>query len=532
MRKRIAGLFAVLVLLVPAASWAQEQKEQVLSLTLEDTILRTLKNNYGVGIQILSPEIAASSVDQAKEIFLPTLGLGYTDRSQQSASYSWLEQVGRTLADYSDYDASVAQLIPTGGTLTASWIGYRSESNAKFQTVNPRYGSTLRFDFRQPLLRDFGIKTTRHQILISQNAYEKSGTDLEKTFADIVYTVEEAYWNLAYSQENLKVRQQSLKLAQDLLAKNQRAVEVGTLAPIEILSAQAEVATREADIISAEADVKNNEDRLRTIINLPEEEMRLALPIRPVDLPKYEERQINVDEALLTAMQNRAELKSLKIDLSTQDLNLGYAKNQLLPRLDLTASYYSPGVSGDQILYLNDNPLTGVIVGKIPGSPSDALEDSFNFKYNNWAVGLTLDVPLNTIFSRASVAQAKLNLEQSMLRLKNQEQIIYLEIRNGVRSVETNYKRVQSYRVARELAEKKLLAEEEKLKVGLSTNFIVLTYQRDLSDARIAELRALVDYVISAASLERATGTNLKSKNISLDQVISTRLSTSGREEK
>ncbi len=523
MCRRITGFLAALILLLPAASWTQEKTEQELTLTLEDTILRTLKNNYGVAIQILSPEIASYSVAQAKEIFLPTLGFGFNDRSQETASYSWLEQVGRTLADYSDYDASVAQLIPFGGTLTASWMGYRNESNARFQTVNPRYGSTLRFDFRQPLLRDFGIKTTRHNIIISENAYMKSGTDLEKTFADIVYTVEQAYWSLAYSLEDLKVRQQSLKLAQDLLAKNQRAVEVGTLAPIEILSAQAEVATREADILSAETEVKNNEDRLRTIINLPEEEMRLALPVRPVDKPKFEERQINVDEALLTAMQNRPELKSLKIDLSTQNLTLGFAKNQLLPRLDLTASYYSPGVSGDQILYLNDNPLTGVIIGKVPGASSDALKDSFDFKYNNWAVGLTLDIPLNTVFSRAAVAQAKLDLEQATLRLKNQEQTIYLEIRNGVRSVETNYKRVQSYRVARELAQKKLQAEEEKLKVGLSTNFIVLTYQRDLSDARIAELRSIVDYVISVASLEKATGTNLKNKNINVDQYMGTR---------
>jgi outer membrane protein TolC len=520
MSGRIARLLAVLVLLWPAVSWTQERTEQVFSLTLEDAILRTLKNNYGVAIQILSPEIAAYAVSQAREKFLPTLGFGFSDRSNEAASYSWLEQVGRTISDYYDYDASVSQLVPTGGTLTASWISYKNTSNSKFQTVNPRYGSTLRFDFRQPLLRDFGIKITRNEILISQNAYEKSGTDLEKTIADVIYAVEEAYWNLVYSQENLKVMQQSLKLAQDLLAKNQRAVEVGTLAPIEILSAQAEVATREADILSAEAEVKNNEDRLRTIVNLPEEEMRLALPIQPVDTPKFQERQVNVDEALLTAMQNRPELKSLKIDLNTQDLNLGFAKNQLLPRLDLQASYYSPGVSGDLIVYKDDNPLTGEILYKIPGSSKDAVKDSFNFKYNNWAVGLTLDIPLNTIFSRASVAQAKLNLEQAMLRLKNQEQIIYLEIRNGVRSVEMNYKRVQSYRVARELAEKKLLAEEEKLKVGLSTNFIVLTYQRDLSNARIAELRSIVDYVISEASLEKATGTNLKNKNISVDQFM------------
>jgi outer membrane protein TolC len=523
MRGRIVRLLAILVLLGPAVSWAQETQEKtepVLSLTLEDTILRTLKNNYGVAIQVLGPEIASYGVAQAKEKFLPTLSFGFTDRSNESASFSWLEQVGRTIADYSDYDFSVSQLIPIGGTLTASWIGYKNESNAKFQTVNPRFGSTLRFELRQPLLRDFGLKTTRHEILISQNTYEKSGTDLEQTMAEIIYTVEEAYWNLVYSQENLKVRQQSLKLARDLLAKNQRAVEVGTLAPIEILSAQAEVATREADILSAEAEVKNNEDRLRTIINLPEDEMREALPIRPVDRPQFEERQVNVDDALLTAMQNRPELRSLKIDLNSQNLNLGFAKNQLLPRLDLMASYYSPGVSGDQILYLDDNPLTGVIIGKIPGAASDAVKDSFDFKYKNWMVGLTLDIPLNTVLSRAAVTQAKLNLDQAMLRLKNQEQIIYLEIRNGVRSVETNYKRVQSYRVARELAEKKLQAEEEKLKVGLSTNFVVLTYQRDLSDARSAELRSIVDYLVSVASLDRATGTNLKNKNISIDQYM------------
>jgi len=523
MSRRIAAFLAVLILLGPAVSRSQEKTEPVLPLTLEDTILRTLKNNYGVAIQILSPEIAAYSVARAKEKFLPTLGFGLSDRSNESASYSWLEQTGTTITDYYDYDASVSQLIPTGGTLSASWINYKNESNSRFQTVNPRYGSTLRFDFRQPLLRDFGIKVTRNDILISQNDYEKSGTDLEQTIAEVIYTVEEAYWNLVYSQEDLKVRQQSLKLAQDLLAKNQRAVEVGTLAPIEILSAQAEVATREADILSAEAEVKNNEDRLRTIINLPEEEMKLALPIKPLDSPRFEERQVNVEDALLTAMQNRPELKSLKIDLRTQDLNLGYARNQLLPRLDLTASYYSPGISGDRILYLDDNPLTGVIIGVAPGPAKNAMNDAFNFKYKNWSVGLTLDIPLNAVFSRASVAQAKLNLEQSMLRLKNQEQTIYLEIRNGVRSVETNYKRVQSYRVARELAEKKLLAEEEKLKVGLSTNFIVLTYQRDLSNARIAELRSIVDYTISAASLEKATGTNLKSKNISVDQVLGNR---------
>ena len=213
-------------------------------------------------------------------------------------------------------------------------------------------------------------------------------------------------------------------------------------------------------------------------------------------------------------------LKSLKIDLRTQDLNLGYAKNQLLPRLDLTASYYSPGISGDRIIYLDDNPLTGVIIGVVPGPAKNARSDAFNFKYKNWSVGLTLDIPLNAMFSRASVAQAKLNLEQAMLRLKNQEQMIYLEIRNGVRSVETNYQRVQSYRVARELAEKKLQAEEEKLKAGYSTSYFVLQYQSELSLQQSQELEAMIEYRFALAKLSRALGISLVENNIRIGEML------------
>jgi outer membrane protein TolC len=521
MFRRIACLFVIAILFSSGLAWAQEKEDNVLALTLEETILRTLKNNYGVAIQVLGPEIESLAIKKAKEQYLPTLALGYDKRNTKSASYSWLDAAEQVRTEYYGYDAQVTQLLPTGGQFGASLANYRNYTTSKFQTVNPRYSSTLRLDFRQPFLRGFGAKMTNYNIHISQNNYEISQNDLEATVADIIDVVTQAYWNLAYSIENLKVRQQALDLARDLLAKNQRAVEVGTLAPIEILSAQAEVATREADILSAEAEVKNNEDRLRTIINLPDEEMKLALPIKPLDTPKFEERQTDVNEALMTALENRPELKSLRIGLKNQDLTVSYTKNQLFPDLSLTASYWSPGIAGDQIIYENNNPLTGKIIGVVPGGIGGAVADALGFKYQNWSVGLTLDIPLNSMFSKAAYTQARLNLEQAVLRLKNQEQTIYLEIRNGVRNVETNYKRVQSYRVARELADQKLKAEEEKLKVGLSTNFIVLTYQRDLSNARSSELRAIVDYIISVSSLEKAMGTNLENHNITIDEMMS-----------
>jgi outer membrane protein TolC len=322
-----------------------------------------------------------------------------------------------------------------------------------------------------------------------------------------------------YSLENLKAMKQSLKLAQDLLTKNRREVEVGMLAPIEVLSAESEVAAREADIITAENLVKNNEDTLKTIINLAQGEDIKVQDIIPVDEPTYEERDINLDEALLIGIQNRPDLEASRIDIESRDIELNYAKNQLLPGLNLEASYWSPGVSGTQILYKDNNPLTDVVVGTIPGDAAKALEDTFSFAYKNWSVGLTLSVPVETIFSRAQLAQAKVNFKQAKLRLKNNKQQAFLEIRNAVRDVKSNYKRVQAYKAARELAEKTLKAEEKKLEVGLSTNYTVLQYQRDLASARSSEIRAIIDYNLALAGLDRASGTTLQNKNIQFSQI-------------
>ena len=194
---------------------------------------------------------------------------------------------------------------------------------------------------------------------------------------------------------------------------------------------------------------------------------------------------------------------------------MSYAKNQLLPELNLNASYWSPGISGTELLYDPNNPL-GDPIGSKPGGAMDSFKDAFNFKFRNWSVRLTLSVPLNTMFSRAQQAQARTELDQTRLRLKNQEQQVILEVKNAVRTVQTNYKRMQAYRAARELAEKTLEAEEKKLKVGLTTHYTVLQHQRDLANAISAELRSIIDYNLSQAQLDKVMGVSLKNKNIKL----------------
>ena len=520
MFKRIFGLIAVMSLVLTFNLQAQEN-EKTLELSLKDCILKAMKNNLGLAIDVLNPELADISVSVANEKFLPNLSFNYSKRDTNQASFSFLDAADQVASLTDNYSARISQLIPTGASLSVSLDGYKTSSNRSFQSINPRYGSTLTFDFTQPLLKDFGFKTNRREIIVAQNNLEISEFDLERSLQNTVYDVEEAYWNLVYSIENLKVMQRSLELAQDLLEKNKRAVEIGTLAPIEILNAQASVATREADILEAEALVKNNEDFLKTTINLASElEGSDLMKIIPVDTPAYEQSKITLDNALSTALENRPDLNATRADLKNKEINVGYNKNQLLPDLSFQASYWSPGITGNQILYLNDNAFTGVVVGTIPGSPADALKDAFNFKYKNWSVGLTLTIPVKNIFSRAAYAQARVNRDQALLQIKNQEQQIYLEIKNAVRAVQTNYKRAQSYKVARELEEKKLEAEEEKFKVGLTTNYFVLQYQRDLAAAQTTELKAVIDYNLSLANLDRALGLNLDTKNIKISQLM------------
>jgi len=490
---------------------------KVLELSLEDCLLKAIKNNLNLKAETITPEIADKNVTLATEKFIPTLSFNYNAQNTRTASYSFLDASDVVVTKQNDYTVQLTQNIPIGGSFSASLYNYVSDTNRRFQTINPRYGTTLRLNFNLPLLKDSGLNIGRREIIVANYSREISEENFQRILEDAIYNVETAYWNLVYSLENLKVRQQSLELAQELLEKNKIEIEAGTLPPIELLTAESEVSTRQADILEAEAMVKNYEDQLKVIINLAAEvENAKSIRIVPTDSPSVEKREVNYEEALNAAIMKRPDLQAMRVYFKNSEFNLTFAENQLLPDLRLQMSYWSPGISGDQILYLNDDPYTGVIVGKIPGQKSDALKDAVAFRYKNWSIGLTLTMPISNVITRAYYAQASLDLRQARLRLKSQEQQLDLEISNAVRAVETNFKRAEAYRAARELAQKKLDAELEKFRVGLSTNYLVLQYQRDLANAQTMELKASIDYNISMANLDRVMGVGRERRNVSV----------------
>ncbi|MBN1938874.1 MAG: TolC family protein [Candidatus Aminicenantes bacterium] len=511
------------IILALARAGAIAGQERDLPMTLDSCILAALKHNLGVAVEVINPRLSEMNYRFAKEKFVPALSFGFSSADTSSASYSYIEAAAVVSSLDKNYAASITQPLPTGGQLSASVSSYRSESNRSFQTINPRFGSTLSFSFSQPLLRGFGLELNRRSIVIARNNLQISETQFESVLLDLVYRVESAYWSLVFAVESLNVHRQSLDLARDLLTKNRREVEVGTIAPIEILNAEAEVATREADILAAENQVSLLQDRLLTLINFPAGEGALKVGrVIPLEKPAAEARAVVLEECLSLALAHRPDLAIYRLNLANQSLQYDYARNQLLPDLRLSVQYWSPGVSGTQILYQDGNALSGIVTGVIPGGASESLRDAFRFLYKNYSIGLSLSIPLANYLTKEHFAAARLSYDKALLQVENARQQIFLEIRSAVKTLETDYRRVQAYRAARELSERKLAAEEKKLKVGLTTNYLFLWQQRDLAGAKSAELKAMIDYRLSLANLERALGTGLISKGIRTADVMLT----------
>jgi outer membrane protein TolC len=490
------------------------QNKEVLTLSLEECILKAMKNNLSVAVELLNPELAKHSITKAKETFLPQFDLKFGNDHQESPPYSWIQGETTITTKMTDYGVSVVQQIPTGGNLSLSLSSYKSNTNESFQLINPRFGSEIRLDFTQPLLKNFGPKVSRREILLAENELEISDNELQSTLLETIYSVQEAYWNLVYAIENHNVKRQSLQLARDLVAKNKKEVQLGQLAAIEILNAEAVVAEREADLLQAEALIIRTEEELKVLINIGAEGDARLKTIVPQDKPDFAEVKASQEEALKQALDRRPDLKVIQKNIESNELKLSVARNQILPGLDLKFSYWSPGIGGDRLIYQNGDIFSGIVVGSVKGAAGNSLGDAFKLLYNNWNVGLTLSIPLSNFLTKADFAYAQTDLNQSQIKLKNLEQQVSLEVSDAVRTVETNAKRVDAYRVARELAEKTLEAEVKKLQVGRSTNYFVLDYQDKLAAARSNEVKAKIDYLLSVAKLDKFTGASLEKRNI------------------
>lgn len=474
----------------------------VIDLRLEEAVQRALDNNLDLAVEQLNPQTYDYSLSALYATYRPTVTATGGSRAQETFSNTQLTGVINTLStDTTTWNFGYTQSVQWGGgAFSAGFSNNRVDSSNAFTTRNPAYNTGLNLTYTQPLLRNFKIDSTRTSIQTTLISQDISELQVRATATTTTSSVRTAYYDLIAARRAIEVAQQSLSLASKLVADNQQRVEIGTMAPIDVIQAQAEEATRRQTLVQAEATARTAELALKRLIVSGTEDPLWNATINPVDRPVFSPTPIDVDAVVRNALDNRLDLQQAKKQLDSNDLSIKNLSNQTMPALDLSGGYSLTGLGGPR--YVRGG-LGQEVIAIIPGGYPDALANIGHFDAPTWNIQVNLSYPLGTSSAEANLARAKLQLQQTQAQIKKIALQIATEVTNTALTVRSNEQQVQTSTVARELSQKRLEAEQSKFEVGLSTNFLVVQAQRDLFDAQIAELRAILNYAKSLVDLER-----------------------------
>jgi outer membrane protein len=477
-------------------------KERRLSMT--DAVELALKQNADLEVVRINPEIQDVSIDQARANWAPTFNTLFQGDYGNSPPNSFLSGGQATISNNQDLlNVGIGSFLPWyGSSYRVGWDNYRSTTNNAFANFSPQVGSTLSFNFTQPLLRGFGIDVVRQQLQVSTKNREISDVLVREAVATTTRAVKNAYWDLVFSNNSLEVQRLSLDLAQRSLKENRARVEIGTMAPIDIVQAEAEVAQREEAVIIAEAEIQRAEDSLRALIFgehfVDEWNARLV----PTDGATFTPVEVDLRAAVISALDIRTDLVEATKTLEANDITIRYLRNQLLPDLTASVDYGATGIGGDQ--FVRGPGFPGEVIDTVTRPYSDVLHDVITAQFPSWTFTMQLSIPLGNSSQDVNLARARLQNRQALKQLDSSRIRAATEVRQAGRQVTTNAKRVDATLASRALAEKRLEAEEKKFQAGMTTNFFVLQAQRDLNQARNNELQALIDYLKSVVDYETA----------------------------
>ncbi len=500
------------LLLPPSVGWCADQGkassiDRHESLSLADAALRALEHNLDINIsrQTKDSRIADITVEQAK--FDPTLSVnGQYNRTVNPLNRPVFGGTGGALNSIETFDQrnhsvtfDATTNLPTGGNVDLNYSPARTNVNQNVANgflFNPAYTGGLAMTLTQPLLRNAGIDVTKTFINIAQN----NATVEEHVFRDrvltVLATVEQTYWEVVFANENLKVAEAALKAAQELLASNRAKAKAGVMSIVDVLQAEAAVASRVEQILIAEKAIRDQEDQLRRLLNPAEEDLRQDTRLTLLDQPVVSLEPISLQEAIDTAIEHRPEVVQAKKNIDSSELNTKFAKNQLLPTLSFQGTM---GLAG---------------LGKDYG---DSVNRNLSGDFYNYGAGLVLSYPLGNRSAWSTYNKRQLEGKNAEASLVSVRQQIIVGVREAVRRVQTDFKRIETTRSARIMAEKQLQAEQERLKVGLTTTRFVLDFQRDLATAQGNELRATLDYNKSLSNLARHKATTLDKYNFRIN---------------
>ena len=500
----------------------------VLEMTLRDAIRLALTNNLELEIENYNEDLNRQRVYGTRGFYDPVLRFSVSLNSTERPSTSILDAgaaIPTTIFKNWRFDTQVAQNVPGGGTASLDFNNNRNTTNSAFTFINPQFGSNFSLSLTQPLWRGFRETQTERQLKILNLDTQISDSQFKQRVSEIIQLVENQYWELVFAVENYEARRRSLDLAIVQYRNNQKRVEIGVMAPIEITSSRAEVATREQEMIQSEVQIINAQNNLKRHLAPDPRAPLWNLTILPVEQPQVREVLIPMETAIETALTRRPEVEQLVLERGKVDVDRRYYRKDGKPAVNLRLGLTSQGTAGQVLGSVPvDTTGDGVPDTVVPGVPltgnpffgnfTDAWGQAFGFDYLSYVAAVDVELPLRNRNNEAQLAQVAIGERQLQSRLRNLQQLIMVDVRNAFEEIHTRKKGLEAARVARELSDEQLQGENKRFEAGLSTNFEVLRYQRDLVDAQVRELRAMVDLQLALTALRKAMFTIIDDNDI------------------
>ena len=510
---RIKLVFTTLfAMAVPAFAGDVAQTERI-ELALKQAVQMALENNIDIVVARLGNQISFEETNAAKGFFRPFFSANINNIDTTAPASNQLIGADTLEQSFNTYNFTWQQELQFGMQYNLSFNNQRVSTNSAFSGFNPRFDSVIQANVSQPLVQDLNYSAGARNLVVSQNNERISREQFEIQVLNTVRGVHDAYLNLVGSIRALDVTQKSLQLAKDLLRNNQIQVEVGTMAPIDVLEAEAEVAVREEGVILAEDAIQMSQDELKRFINDPASTRFWHGEIVPIDGPTLADFEIDLEDSIRIALERRPVMTQARIQMETRSYDVRFAKNQMMPQVDMIGSLAFNGLGGDQIIR---GGFAGDALNVIPGGYSEAISQLFGANFRDWTVGVNISYPLGGSSLQANHARAQVEKRQQRAQMEGSVILISQEVRQTARSVNTARKRIDATQVARELAERRLEAEQKKFEVGMSTSFFIVQAQRDLAQAQANEVQAVIDYNHAIIAFERARGTLLDRANVNV----------------
>jgi HAE1 family hydrophobic/amphiphilic exporter-1 len=534
-------------------SRAGVQTAQPIPLSLVDAIRRALESNNTIEVTRGDVRLQETRVMGLRGIYDPIF--------TATPNFTQNQTTGGTATHDFRVNTNLSQFIgPGGGNYQAFFNNSRTENAfAQAQVTSGSissgssaiYSSSLGVNYTQPLFRNFSIDSRRQQLRIAKKRLEQTDFDFRRGAIDTINQVQRVYWDLVFALRDQQNRVANVNLARENLRQIEAKIEAGAAAPLERAEVATELANRESDLIIATQQVSITENSLKQLLLRDAVSAEWAESIVPTDQPTVALDPVDMDAALKDAMDNRYELRRLKLERDINQIDIKYFKNQTKPQIDLNTTFSLDGFArngsnsafttnlftstGDLRFFDAINQLRGfhglpsltndpILIPASPtflfGNFNRSLSNLFRSDAPNYSIGVTISFPFRNRTAKANLAGARVVEEQLQAQTRSEEQVVVVEVRNAVQAVETSRQRVLTARRARENAEIQLEGERKLYEAGKSTTFLLFQRENALTNARNAEIRAETDYKKSVADLQRATSTTFREYNIEVQSPL------------